>query len=433
MIMPRYIHMNTRDNPIFEDETDQKPKGSPGYWIALIAVAVAFALAAALLPGALAHAEDIDTAPIPDKYQQEVERTGDEYKKAAKELEKARKAVKENSARIAELEEKLPLQQERCAEATRNQYKLQQKGSGLIELLFSSDDFHSFISSLDYLVRVSEANIDEMNRLSSLKEDLEERQKELVADRYAAKTHAAEAEAALKAAQEARKEAQRRAQEEARRQAEAAARAAQINAEKEAAMAKALDVPDQAAVEQEPQDEDDDGASEQSDDPDGANEEQEEQEEQKEQKEQVVDEDEPAPPTGAPLEAPSDDGADWSQDEAAFVAEWSARIDAFLAGSAMAGQGKAFAKAAWSYGVDPRWSPAIANSESGLGASCFLPYNAWGWGNSSWSSWEEAIDAHVGGLARGYGYTITVEAAQRYCPPNWENWYNNTVTAMNMI
>ena len=99
----------------------------------------------------------------------------------------------------------------------------------------------------------------------------------------------------------------------------------------------------------------------------------------------------------------------------------------------MAGQGTTFASAAWSYGVDPRWSPAIACVESTKGANCFASHNAWGWGSSSWGSWEEAIDAHVGGLARGYGYTITMEAAQKYCPPNAETWYNRTVEEMNKI
>ena len=56
-------------------------------------------------------------------------------------------------------------------------------------------------------------------------------------------------------------------------------------------------------------------------------------------------------------------------------------------------------------------------------------------GSGSWEqiSWEEAIDAHVSGLARGYGYTISVAGAKKYCPPNWFNWYNNTLSEMNRI
>lgn len=56
-----------------------------------------------------------------------------------------------------------------------------------------------------------------------------------------------------------------------------------------------------------------------------------------------------------------------------------------------------------------------------------------GWGGISWDSWEEAIDAHVRGLARGYGYTVTVAGAQKYCPPNWEHWYNSVCEEMAKI
>ena len=133
------------------------------------------------------------------------------------------------------------------------------------------------------------------------------------------------------------------------------------------------------------------------------------------------------------VEAPSDDGADWASERDVFVAQWAGRIDAYLAGSPMAGTGKVFAEAAWDYGVDPRWSPAISNTESSKGLYCSGSCNAWGWGGCSWGSWEEAIRDHVAGLARGYGYTISVEAAKKYCPPNWEHWYNATLAQMNMI
>lgn len=124
---------------------------------------------------------------------------------------------------------------------------------------------------------------------------------------------------------------------------------------------------------------------------------------------------------------------DWSVGKDAFIAEWGARIDAYLAGSPLAGYGATFAQAAWNNGVDPRWSPAISNTESSKGAVCFLPHNAWGWGSSSWSSWDEAINAHVAGLASGYGYTISYSAAAKYCPPNTAHWFSNTLSQMQMI
>lgn len=136
------------------------------------------------------------------------------------------------------------------------------------------------------------------------------------------------------------------------------------------------------------------------------------------------------------------DGADWGAGEERFIAVWAPRIDAYFAGSPLAGQGKAFAKAAWANHVDPRFSPGISNIESSKGQFCIRPYNAWGWGAadsdpyglaSEWESWEEAIDAHVSGLARGYGYTISEAGAQSYCPGNWEEWYAYTIAQMNSI
>lgn len=124
---------------------------------------------------------------------------------------------------------------------------------------------------------------------------------------------------------------------------------------------------------------------------------------------------------------------DFTVGKEAFIEEWTERIDAYLAGSNLAGYGQAFAEAAWEYGVDPRWSPAISNTESGKGANCFLPYNAWGWGSSSWSNWTDAIWTHVAGLAKGYGYSITESAASVYCPPNSTNWYYNTLSEMASI
>lgn len=124
---------------------------------------------------------------------------------------------------------------------------------------------------------------------------------------------------------------------------------------------------------------------------------------------------------------------DWTVGRTAFVDEWTKRIDKFLEGSNLEGYGRVFAEAAWDNGVDPRWSPAISNTESGKGSVCFLPHNAWGWGSSSWGDWESAIRDHVAGLAEVYGYSITYEAASIYCPPNKDFWYRTTITTMASI
>ena len=124
---------------------------------------------------------------------------------------------------------------------------------------------------------------------------------------------------------------------------------------------------------------------------------------------------------------------DWSVGKVAFIAEWTQRIDAYLEGSPLSGYGATFAEAAWDNGVDPRWSPAISNTESGKGTACFLPHNAWGWGASSWGDWDTAIRTHVAGLAAGYGYSITPEGAAQYCPPHAVDWYNKTLAQMASI
>ncbi|MBR5260292.1 MAG: CMP-2-keto-3-deoxyoctulosonic acid synthetase [Eggerthellaceae bacterium] len=124
---------------------------------------------------------------------------------------------------------------------------------------------------------------------------------------------------------------------------------------------------------------------------------------------------------------------DFSIGREAFIAHWTERLDKYLAGSNLAGYGKTFATAAWENGVDPRWSPAISNTESSKGANCFKWHNAWGWGQSSWSSWEQAINAHVAGLAKGYGYTISLNNAAKYCPPTYEQWYADTLSEMRRI
>lgn len=124
---------------------------------------------------------------------------------------------------------------------------------------------------------------------------------------------------------------------------------------------------------------------------------------------------------------------DWSCGRDAFVAEWSERIDAYLSGSNLAGYGPVFAEAAWDNGIDPRWSPAVSNTESSKGAVCFRSHNAWGWGDDDWPDWETAITEHVSGLARVYGYSITPSAALVYCPPNHDNWYADTLGQMAKI
>lgn len=124
---------------------------------------------------------------------------------------------------------------------------------------------------------------------------------------------------------------------------------------------------------------------------------------------------------------------DFSIGREAFIEKWAARINDYLSGSPLSGHGETFAEAAWEAGIDPRWSPAISNTESTKGRVCFKSHNAWGWDQTNWPDWDTAIRAHVAGLARGYGFTISYSYAMRYCPPNYDNWYRDTLNQMTLI
>ena len=377
---------------MFSNKLQTNPSSRPRHRLPL-AVALSATLAFASVPVAglsqqTAWAEDIDTNVQADAAQQEVERTAAEYDQAMGRIDSLNQQIADNEARIAEIEETLPAQQERSSAAAVKLYKTQASTPGLLEMVLSSENIVDFFTSLEYVSHIYSSNQAEIKRLSELKDELDQTKRDLSQAKKDADAEADNAEQALSAAQQARQEAQRKAQEEAARQAEEAAKAAEAEADKQ----------EQANSESAP------AATEASG---GA--------------------------TAGTVEAPSDDGADWASERDVFVAQWAGRIDAYLAGSPMAGTGKVFAEAAWDYGVDPRWSPAISNTESSKGLYCSGSCNAWGWGSCSWGSWEEAIRDHVAGLARGYGYTISVDAAKKYCPPNWEHWYNATLAQMNMI
>ena len=84
-----------------------------------------------------------------------------------------------------------------------------------------------------------------------------------------------------------------------------------------------------------------------------------------------------------------------------------------------------FVEVANKYNLDYRLLPAIATVESGGGKSNFRSYNAWGWGNKGFTSFEEGIEVVGKGLKTGYidkGRDTVEEIAPIYCPPNYKNW-----------
>jgi hypothetical protein len=277
----------------------------------------------------------------------------------------------ENQARIDELEQKIPEQREKSASAIRALYKMQHEGYSLISAVVEAGSFKEFLERISYMNYIQNRNIQTILELSAMQEELAATQAELDEQRQEAQKEQDAAKEALDEAMAIRQQMIDEAAAQAAAEAEAQAQAEAQSGEAE------------SGVE-----------------------------------------------TSAPAVDPVNSG---NTDRDSFVAEWAPRIDAYMAGYPLAGYGAVFAGAAWAYGVDPRFSPAISWVESSKGLYCYRSHNAWGWGGISWDSWEEAIDAHVRGLARGYGYTVTEAGAKKYCPPNWEHWYNTVGAEMAKI
>lgn len=337
--------------------------------------------------------------------QLEIEQRQESYAAARAEVDEATEAVAEKEEELEELEREIPEQEARSAAAARDLYKFQQQSVGLVDMLLGASSLQDFIKQLEYVNHITDANVQELNRLYDLKAQISGAKDNLNAAIAEANARVEDERAALEAAQQTQAEVQRRIEEEARAQAEIA-----LMAEKMAEQERLNDqgepvTPSESAntgEAQAPAETNDSGESADEEEPAYT---------------------EPAAATEVVL----------SGDEASFVNEWAPRIDAYLAGSPLAGQGTTFARAAYQYGVDPRFSPAISFTESSKGLCCFLPHNAWGWGSASWDSWEEAIYDHVAGLASGYGGQISIEGAQKYCPPNWQAWYDRTLGQMELI
>ena len=362
-----------------------------------MSIVLAFSLC---IPAGLAIADeeessDGDLTMTAYELQMEIEERQAAYAEARAEADEASAAIEADQKRIDDLEREIPKQQERSAAAARDLYKFQQQSVGIVDLLLSAGSFQDFISELEYVNKISDANVAEMNRLALLKQEIVDTQNGMKEKRAEADARAEDARVAMMAAQEAQAEVQRRIEEEARMQAQIAAQAEAMAAEERANDSGEPATPESGTVEE--------PAAETPADTGGA---------------------------GGDSDAPSQNA---SSSGDATLDEWTARIDAYLAGSPLAGQGATFAKAALEYGVDPRLSPAISYTESGKGQYCFKSHNAWGWGSASWNTWEEAIYDHVAGLANGYGGQLSIEGAKKYCPPNWKAWYDRTLAQMNLI
>ena len=373
---------------------------------AVKAVTCGFAVTIAALL-ASPNAAVADPAEELQAVQQQIQQGNQDYEAATQRVEELQGQIDENQERIDEIERKLPEQRELAESSLRTLYKMQQGSGGLVELLLGADDFYDLLSTIQYLDVIQTKNTSALDELIAMENELTQARIALDGQQQEAEEEQQRAEDALAEAEEARGEL------EAKIAAQAAAEEAERKAALEAAQ-RAREEALRAAAEQ------------QAAESEGAKD------------ETAVEDPTFTTESGsqAPVEVPESPDAgsvDWSSDKQTFVSEWSARIDAYLAGSPLAGQGATFAEAAWEFGVDPRFSPAISTVESSTGRVCFLPHNAWGWGSSSWSSWEEAIWDHVEGLAIGYGGQLTYAGAKKYCPPNADHWYTSVLANMEKI
>lgn len=361
------------------------------------------------------NAEDAEgekALPAALKGETDIEKLTIAYDEAQKDLQVAEALIAQLQTQIDELEAILPGQEARSNAAIKQRYIMQSNPLSMAEPLLSSESLGDFFRHFDYLQIVSKSNLKEFNKTTAMKNELDVAKQEQIAVRDIVQQRVQEATEALEEEQEERAEKARSGQ------AKSVSQADELGGENSV----------------ESSDDDEDAEADESDEVDDEDEADDEEDEEDEEKPDL---EEATQDTEALI-----DGADWYAPRDEFIEEWAERLDDYLAGTPLEGQGVNFAASAWKYCIDPRWSAAISNTESSKGAFCIRPHNAWGWGAadsdpyglaSEWASWEEAIDAHAAGLAKGYGYTISMRGAQSYCPPTWQSWYNKTLSEMAKI
>ncbi len=102
-------------------------------------------------------------------------------------------------------------------------------------------------------------------------------------------------------------------------------------------------------------------------------------------------------------------------------------------GSPMAAQAEYIVQVSKVFGLDPRLIPAISIVESSGGRHCFRPYNAFGWGKMSFSSFEQAIYTVAKGLGTGYRTSNPRLIAPSYNPVTPESWGSKVSSLMGQI
>ena len=364
----------------------------PARALTCAALAVAFATTPLVSPTA-AYAVSAETQAELAAAESQVDQYAAAYDEAASKLDELQQKVDENTASIAEIEAEIPELQAEASQAMRDAYKYQSNSNPLVSFVLKSQSLNDLITSVVYMDEIQSSNNAAIEELNAKEQELQRQKTELDQAKAQLEEQKKAAASALAEAQQARSAAQAKAEAEAA--AELAALAAQSTAEQTAPA---------------------EGTGESGDNPNST-----------------------ATQTGQTVTNTVPSGAvNWNLSREEFIAEWTSRINAYLAGSPLAGTGAIFAECSWNTGVDPRWSPAISCIESTKGAHCANSYNAWGMRalGSGWlgfGSWGEAITYHVSYLKRMYGTTLTPAAAKKYCPPTWQDWYNKVSSQMARI
>lgn len=314
-----------------------------------------------------------------DQLESQVKQSAQAYNEAISRQEDIAAEIEELDARIAELEEKLPAQQERSDESVRALYKYEYDSSSVLMMMLESSSITDMLAILDSYNWIIEYNTAEINSAIQMQAELKKARESLESNKESAQQAANDALASLQEAQAARER--------------MAARATAAQAAEQQAAQSILD--SSSASDEEKQ---------------------------------------AASSVSNSASSASASNVGWSADKSQFVNKWAPRIDAYLSGSPMAGTGKAYAAAAWDNGVDPRWAPAISFVESSKGAVCYRSHNAWGYGGYSFGSWEEGINRVTAALGGSmYGGYLTRSAAATYCPTNPDHWFNSCAEQMAQI
>lgn len=281
----------------------------PARIITSAALAVALTATPMLSPVA-AYAASQATQDQLSAAQQKIEAATSAYNDARTKLDDLQKQIDSNEASIEEIEAKLPEQQAKASSAMRDLYKYQKGTNPIVSFLVNAQSLGEFITTCKYTNQITSSSVDEIEELNNMQTELEQNKAELQQAKSQLEAEQKNAEDALAQAQQLRSEAQAKAEQEN------AAELAKLEADKAAAAEKLSG----------------EGVS-------GSN------------------SSSQATNTNTTIDTTVNNANTGNSDYDSFINEWTSRIDNYLAGSPMAGQGYNFAVAAWNTGVDPVGPP----------------------------------------------------------------------------